>query len=202
MCESACACLVAAPQGERSRVPALDTIGPGDCSYARRPFTHPSPPRRCTPDPTCGRGGWAARKRAPGSNDAGNGAARWQHVRVHVWGAKPAIMAQECWVCRPASWCRSKESKHLGLEAASRSHHFGRFWPLLVDFGSVSSLFEVFQTCENLYYASWTHVTSLERLQLPVVSVFTPVYSNVHTRSRGQTAHTSQDYVFRGHLWA
>ena len=46
---------------------------------------------------------------------------------------------------------------------------------------SVSSLFEVFQTCENLYYASWTHVTSLERLQLPVVSVFTPVYSNVHT---------------------
>ena len=68
LCESACACLVAAPQGERSRVPALDTIGPGDCSYARRPFTHPSPPRRCTPDPTCGRGGWAARKRAPGSN--------------------------------------------------------------------------------------------------------------------------------------
>ena len=58
-------------EGERSRVPALDTIGPGDCSYARRPFTHPSPPRRCTPDPTCGRGGWAARKRAPGSNDTG-----------------------------------------------------------------------------------------------------------------------------------
>ena len=28
-------------------------------------------------------------------------------------------------------------------------------------FGDV---FEVFQTCENLYYASWTHVTSLERL--------------------------------------
>ena len=25
-------------------------------------------------------------------------------------------------------------------------------------------VFEVFQTCENLYYASWTHVTSLERL--------------------------------------
>ena len=24
-------------------------------------------------------------------------------------------------------------------------------WPFLVDFGSVSSLFEVFQTCENLY---------------------------------------------------
>ena len=37
-------------------------------------------------------------------------------------------------------------------------------WPFLVGFGSVSSLFEVFQTCENLYYASWTHVTSLERL--------------------------------------
>ena len=56
--------------------------------------------------------------------------------------------------------------------------NFGPFWSY---FGSVSSLFEVFQTCENLYYASWTHVTSLERLQLPVVSVFTPVYSNVHT---------------------
>ena len=47
-------------------------------------------------------------------------------------------------------------------------------WPFLVDFGSVSSLFEVFQTCENVYCASWTHVTSLERLKLPVVSVFTP----------------------------
>ena len=68
--------------------------------------------------------------------------------------------------------------------------------------GSSSSLFEVFQPCDNLYYASWTQVTSLERLQLPVVSVFTPVYSNVHTRSRGQTAHTSEDYVFRRHLWA
>ena len=56
--------------------------------------------------------------------------------------------------------------------------------------GSSSSLFEVFQTCENLYYASWTQVTSLERLQLPVVSVFTPVYSNVHSRPRGQTVRT------------
>ena len=41
------------------------------------------------------------------------------------------------------------------------------FWGgggFLVDFGSVSSLFEVFQTCENLYYASWAHMTSLELL--------------------------------------
>ena len=37
-------------------------------------------------------------------------------------------------------------------------------WPFLVDFGSVSSLFEVFQTCENLYCASWTYLTSLERM--------------------------------------
>ena len=37
-------------------------------------------------------------------------------------------------------------------------------WPFFVNFGSVSSLFEVFQTCENVYCASWTHVTSLERL--------------------------------------
>ena len=37
-------------------------------------------------------------------------------------------------------------------------------WPFLVNFGSVSSLFEVFQICENIYCASWTHVTSLERL--------------------------------------
>ena len=39
---------------------------------------------------------------------------------------------------------------------------FFSFWPFLIDFGSVSSLFEVFQTCKNLYYASWTHMTSLE----------------------------------------
>ena len=36
-------------------------------------------------------------------------------------------------------------------------------WPFLVD-GSVFSLFEVFQTRENLYCVSWTHVTSLGRL--------------------------------------
>ena len=51
----------------------------------------------------------------------------------------------------------------------------------LVNFGSVSSLFEVFQTCENLYYASWTHLTRLERLKLPVVSIFTPVYARMFT---------------------
>ena len=36
--------------------------------------------------------------------------------------------------------------------------------PFLVNFGSVTSLFEVFQTCENLYCASWTHITSSEHL--------------------------------------
>ena len=43
---------------------------------------------------------------------------------------------------------------------------YSRFWGggFLVDFGSVSSLFEVFQTCENLYDAPWTHMRSLEPL--------------------------------------
>ena len=57
-----------------------------------------------------------------------------------------------------------KTKQRSGPHHFGRSHHFGRFWPLLVNVGSVSSLFEVFQTCENLYYAPWTHMTSLERL--------------------------------------
>ena len=59
-----------------------------------------------------------------------------------------------------------------GCPAAGYIHTYGGYihalffggGGFLVDFGSVSSLFEVFQTCENLYYASWTHVTSSERL--------------------------------------
>ena len=57
-----------------------------------------------------------------------------------------------------------KTKQRSGPHHFGRSHHFGRFWPLLVNVGSVSSLFEVFQTCENLYYAPWTHMTSLEPL--------------------------------------
>ena len=64
--------------------------------------------------------------------------------------------AQECWVCRPASRCRSKESKHLGLEGPLRVRTiswsilalFGRFWL------GILLLFEVFQTCENLQFAT------------------------------------------------
>lgn len=59
-------------------------------------------------------------------------------------------------------WRRARRS---GADTRQSRDVFWSIWAaFLVDFGSEPSLFEVFKACENLYYASWTHVTSLDCL--------------------------------------